>query len=78
MPTSQHKDRRLNIVLDGTLYDAFFAATKTEAAVHGFEYAGGAQVLRQLMREYVARVESTAQSTVARAAAKVLSKRVRT
>lgn len=67
----------MNIKLDPQLLTDFADAVATEASIHGFENHGSAAIVRQLMREYIARVQSTAQSEVARSAAKVLSKRVR-
>lgn len=59
------------------LHDRFTKAIATESMVHGFEAQGVSHKVRELMREFILRVESTAASETAVAAAKALRKRVR-
>jgi len=71
------KTAQMSIKMDPQLAEDFTEAVKLEAKIHNFEDHGAQAILRQLMREYIARVQSTAQSEVGRAAAKTLAKRVR-
>lgn len=67
----------INIKLDPQLYESFFTAAKLHAEIHGIEYKGGASTVRDLLREFVARVNSVKESANAQHAASVLRRRVR-
>lgn len=54
------------------LLERFDRAIETEAKMHGFEEHTRTMVVRNMMREYILRVESVAESAMGREAAKVL------
>lgn len=71
------KRTAINIKLDRELYERFFATVKREAELYGYEKDSGAHKLRDLIREYCARVESVEQSSIGKQAASTLKKAVR-
>jgi hypothetical protein len=79
MPNDKKRPQHTAINLKCTreLYDSFFAAVKREQELHGFEKVPAAHKLRDLMREYIARVVSVDESANAKHAAGVLRRAVR-
>lgn len=68
------KNTTMNFKLEDALHTAFANAVKREADMLGLESHGSAAKLRELMRDFVSRVEQVAASAEAQHAAKVLSK----
>jgi hypothetical protein len=78
---SNHKagkqNSQFNMRVESALSERFDAAIQAEAEMHGFEPHAKAEKLRDLMREFVLRIESIKASATAQHAAKVLRKAVR-
>lgn len=71
------KQEFMHFRIEPGVKEAFERAIGREAELFGFEERTSAVVARELMREYVKRIESIEQSSTAKMAAKTMRKAVR-
>lgn len=71
------KDAVLLVRIAPALMERFKKAKELDAQIHNFEELDTSKAVRQLLMDYCARVESTAESDVAMSGAKVLAGRRR-
>lgn len=71
-----NKHMTLTVRIDKQTRATFAAAVAREAELFGFEERSDSAMIRELMRDYVKRIESIGKSAEASAAAKTLKGRV--
>jgi metal-responsive CopG/Arc/MetJ family transcriptional regulator len=69
---SKNKTQQMLVRVDSELLVRFDKAIAKEAEMHAFEEHDRSMVVRNMMRDFIARVESTAESAMGREAARVL------